>query len=202
MVIELINLLNIVKSLVNAKSTLDKNYFQQFIEPTWDAFSTIHQTYLKSFQEYRQLIDDEDADAEKLYEQIRQDIMYSLHLTNELKQLINHIPVHFLKTKQTYVADFAKALMGYFDYRNSVSSTLNVLSQYGPLNQLSRHEFYYFLNVRYALVRDLGRLASDWDETDIRTKTRNVIDQFALAQQSKYEQVANSYYQLRNKMLM
>ena len=49
MVTELISLLELVRSLVQRKSEIDKEYFENFIQPIWEKFDAVHKEYVRVF---------------------------------------------------------------------------------------------------------------------------------------------------------
>jgi len=107
---ELLGLLGILRELVSKKGELDKSYFENFIQPTWESFEKIHELYKTSFREYTNFIQKDDAQVDTLLEMIRRDFIYSQDLRVQLKNLAQIIPSSKFKTKERSLSDFLVAL--------------------------------------------------------------------------------------------
>jgi hypothetical protein len=113
---EIMGLLEIVRTLVSRKAELDKQYFDQFIQPMWDTFVRIHEDYKRSFKEYAKLASENTVPVKDLIAQINRDAVYTADLRSELRKLIKYLPASTLKTKSAYLSKFVETLIHYFRF--------------------------------------------------------------------------------------
>lgn len=185
---EIIGLIEMVRTLISRKAELDKQYYEQFIQPTWEAFVKVHEDYKNSFREYANSVSKEDFQVKTLVEQIQQDSVYTSDLRTELRKLIKNLPSAHMKTKQAYLSDFAEALIEYFGFEDALlmSVTFTNLMLMAAENPL-----------RHAAASSLVQKGEDWD----RVRTKVIFDQLTSILQCRYDKVAETYYRLRKELL-
>ncbi len=114
MIAEIIDLTQIFMNLASKKAELDERYFEQFVQPAWEAFEKVHQDYKSSFKKYTELLSEENAQLAPIIDQVRQDSIYTSDLRSEVRKLVKHLPSAKLKTKEMYLSNFAKSIDSYF----------------------------------------------------------------------------------------
>ncbi|HXQ33278.1 MAG TPA: hypothetical protein VN843_04575 [Anaerolineales bacterium] len=189
---ELLSLFEIARKLASRKAELDRNYFDEFIQPLWDKFVEIHNNYKTTFQEYTKLAtENNDGDISSIIEQIRQDSMYSEDLRNELRSMVNNVPSAFPKTSNQFLDQFLKALSGYFDLRAALKVNREkdeVEMLYTPL---------YSNAARYRVVVILSRKGSNPNKAEVL----KVLQETMQMLQANYKWASNSFYSLKNNLL-
>ncbi|MBZ0283119.1 MAG: hypothetical protein K8L97_20445 [Anaerolineae bacterium] len=119
MISDLIALITLVKGIRDRRRQLNREYFVDFITPTWDAFNRIHNDYLISFKEYAELICSEDFSVQSLLKRMQRDHVYSQNLRSDLLNLSSVLPMPSHNKKEgkpnISLARFILALREYFD---------------------------------------------------------------------------------------
>ena len=186
--IEIVGLIELVRTLVGRKAQLDKEYFENFVQPTWDAFVGIHENYKSSFREYAEFVPQNEQLPMTLVELITRDSIHTADLRSELRKLLKNLPSATAKTRQIYLSDFVKSLDMYFDIESNVNLSLAARSaEYGL----------EYNRVRFLALRNLGRMG----ENRNKAEEKEMFDQLVVILQIKYEKVADAYYRLRKELL-
>lgn len=184
---EIIELLSLLKGLVRAKADLEKDYFQTFLQPIWESFIRVHENYIETSKNYYQDIIGAEADPQSvLLEQIFQDSIYSRNLRIELEQLIKNAPLPLARADKRIFSDFISSISAYFKARYDFDK-----------------DNLRFLNLRYALARQIGRQreANNESSEEYKKRLKKQIDNFMLEQQDRYERVSMTFYQLKTQLL-
>lgn len=187
-VVEVLDLLKLVRELVGRKSELDRMYFEDFVQPIWDTFLEIHKNYKDSFQKYIDLLllgDDEKISAEELVSQLFQDSTYTADLRSELGNLIKNLPSSRFKARRDHLIDFLEAVVGYFDSKGKpIYRFAQQLHQYNP--------------PRYQAVIYISRKGDNF----LTEETIKMFEELLKVLQFRYGEVSNTYHQLRKVFLM
>src|SRR6266508_1693890 len=184
---ELIDLFEIARKLVSRKAELDKNYFDEFIQPLWNKFVEIHENYKATFQEYTRMAVDNSKDVSSIIERMHQDSLYSDDLRSELRSMVKNTPSAFPKTSNQYLDEFLTALSYYFELRASFKITQGndgVQKIYAPRMSNSARR-----RVMIKLSRE--GYSSNKDEVF------KVLQETMRMLQSNYEWVSKSFYSLK-----
>ncbi len=180
---ELIGLIDIAVKMVGRKSELDKEYFDQFVQPLWENFVKIHVEYKESFQKYIDFINSDDFQLESLKDMIRKDSIRTSDWRSELEKSIAHLPSsHLLNENKENLSDFVKAIHRYFIVRLT-SETV---------------EGKTIANLRYSAYIYLSRQGdSDIEKDKAIVKFNNISRHI----RQNYDAVADAYYKLKGKLL-
>ena len=188
---ELIDLLELARSLVSRKAELDKSHFEQFIEPVWDSFVRVHQDYKKSFREYAQVVFRENFSTEDLLERIRSDSINTADIRIELSKLIKYLPQEKPFSKDVLLSKFALKISEYFDAGLHTSGTGDATAVF------SNSEFTSANGARYRAIIYLSRKRNQLDFME----TIEFFQDLVIELQSRYEEVADAYYHLKKELL-
>ncbi len=198
---ELLSLGEIIRSLAQRRNELDKEYFENFIEPIWKSFSSIHNDYKEAFSRYQNSVwQDKSLDiVNKMIETITRDSALTSDLRSELRSLISNLPSAKMKVKVILLSNFTKSILDYFycyDEKDVYYLTL--------------------LNVRYSILAELKDIShlpafdSSFDlqsylDTDFEPRhsayLTKIIDDSIEHIQSHYKNVSDAYYRLRKELL-
>ena len=196
---EIISLIDLLRNLVDKKSDFDKEFFEQFVLPTWNTFEVIHQDYKVTLKEYTRLVSDENYQIDLLAEKVKNDIIYTQDLRSQLFRLLVYLPDAILKTREQYLSDFAESIINYFfpfgigimrsksDGKHSEIKPILNEYRYHPIDNFIRLSFFEFLS--------LNKGAID------RKEAKDILGKLSLNIQKRYDKVANAYYCLRKELL-
>jgi hypothetical protein len=178
---ELIQLMALATDVITKKSELDKTYFEQFIQPIWEAFNEIHDDYKSSFRKYLDYIAQDDYNVDLLLETIRNDSIDTSDLRSELRKLIEYLPSANLKARKETLKSFVEAIREYFDIRHTGGDlTTNGLR-----------------NIRWMGYLTLSRNKDD----SMRDSTAKLFDDLLRLIQAEFDKVADTYYSLKKEIL-
>ena len=178
MLTDVINLFELLRKLVQRKSELDKEYFENFIEPVWQTFKKVHENYRDSFIKYMKFLDNESIDVSKVREQLLQmldidSIQYS-DARRELKEMIENTPIDYPVIGNNLLLRFIDGITSYFS-----SVNLRSLRSYA-------HEIFSKISKDKSLEVE---------------KAKSIILNFQHYIQKKYKSVASIYYELKKSSL-
>jgi hypothetical protein len=207
MLTEIIELVEIARKLVSRKAELDKSYFEDFIQPAWEAFVKIHSDYMKSLREYADLVSQKDIPIEILTKKISQDSIYTRDLRTELHTLLEHMPSARLRVKEKHLRDFELSLINYFDDRSKFDAGRNSSDQAEEID-LAYDDTPAFIDTPYGLMQGIpvARMPlivflARKGEASNRQKAKDLFNRVALNLQDKYKEAADAYHQLRKTLL-
>ncbi len=186
--VEIVGLIELVRTLVGRKAELDKEYFENFVQPAWEAFVRIHENYKSSFREYAEFVPKNEQPSITLDELIRRDAIHAANLRSELGKMLKNLPSAAVKARQIYLSDYVKSMDRYFDIESTVNLSLTAKSS---LVDVGYNRLYLFA------LRNLGRMG----ENRNKEEERKMFDQLVVIIQIKYEKVADAYYRLRKELL-
>jgi hypothetical protein len=115
---EIISLLELARNLANRKTQIDKEYFENFVEPLWDTFVKVHEDYKKSIDEYSEMLANKNIKISAIMEKIQKDSLFTSDLRAGLYTLIEHVPSPYSKSHLGYLSDFTNDIISYLTYRN------------------------------------------------------------------------------------
>ncbi len=177
MISETLGLFELLRTLVQRKSELDKEYFENFVQPIWLTFDTVHDNYVNSFLKCKNYLEGDDPQIEKSYESLikileNDSIIYS-DSRQELEKMIKYLPSGVGKVKEQLLSEFIKAIYNYF-------------ADYG------------MKSLRDMMVLTLYRL----NKSDIDPKRAEYVVSTMLEYiQPNYKEVADKYYRLKKGLL-
>jgi hypothetical protein len=189
---ELINLLELTRNLASRKSQLNKEYFENFIEPIWDAFIKVHDNYIKSMKEYYDLLSDESVKITTLINKIENDSLFTINLRAELYSLVENGSPPISKTNRVRFSDFTEKILRYLTYRNLYEST-------GENDYRAREEVakkFPFMGIQHIRIPIVVYLLRKGDATN-REDAQEMIRRITLELQLLHESVSNSYRKLQ-----
>ena len=192
-------LIKTLKDLAEQKGKLDKAYFENFVQPIWEAFIKVHEDYKESFREYARLVSEENIEVEVLLQRIREDSMYTADLRSELGKLMQYIPSSPLSVKEHYINDFIQSLQRYFAVEistNKSRKTVGFAMEY--LDQVPTNL------PRYKTIIHLSKMQNRMmgEESNLEIgKAMEIFEGMINYLQDAYEQVAGAYYMVRQKLL-
>lgn len=140
------------KDILDIKSNLDKEKYNNYILPIWEAFKLVHKDYKESFIKYAERVEDGKS-LDDLIIEIQQDSVYSQDLRDELSNIINVLTEEELKNEKLSL--FLRGIRSYL-YENSSFTIDNGM---GPI-----FLFYTKLNcneIRRTLIAKLSALNAD-----------------------------------------
>lgn len=197
---ELLSLLEVTRKLASRKAELDKEYFENFVEPIWNAFNKVHESYKESFKDYLDLLAKDDHTIQALIQKISEDSIFTDDVRNELRSLLEHIPSIRFKTKAEYLANFIQAIITYLGAHSSATGRVSVGRDLavGGLDAVDRSVVLGISQrIRVPLVAYLSRKRENTD----RERAKQVFKTLALEIQSAHSKVSDSYYLLRKALL-
>jgi len=162
-VTDLVTLVETARKMVARKGELDRAYFEDFVQPVWDAFVKVHEDYKKSFREYAELLAKPDCTKAQLIERVRSDSIYTEDLRGELGLLFFHLGTG-RRSKVGILQPLARAMSFYFSDLGRLGIEKMVVPRFGNIE-------------RYELVTILSRME---DSDDGRRKAGTYIERAAL----------------------
>lgn len=198
---EMISMIELLRGLAQRKNELDKEYFENFITPIWNAFNVIHNNYKETFQEYIKVAKSEDDNVDSLMTRVREDSIYTANMRAELGSLIRHTPIPAQKALEGKLLTFFYFLNYYFS-NQEIFVTADENSFLKIAKEISAHN-----RPRYNIIISLARknqvLIADphrypypklMPEADWLTDILGSL-------QYKYREVSNAYFDLRKEIL-
>jgi hypothetical protein len=183
-----------------------KEFFNDFVEPAYSQFKSVHEDYLKSFQRYRELIkhSNEPLSLEhKVIAEIRQDHINTRNIRQELLNVSEVIDNqfqgdYFEKYRQKSRKSQSEPEFGFAD---AVLKYL-LLGTNSNENLLDGEEMYPGNAPRLNAVKNLrGIFSKEWDEkTKIKesiAKLNDVLENI----QAEYDTVNKQYLKLKTYLL-
>jgi hypothetical protein len=203
---EIINLIDLIRNLLGRKAELDKNYFEQFIKPTWEIFDLIHADYMKSLREYTEMLLNENNEIEMIIRKIGQDSIYTASMRTELYTMIQNLPDSHLKTKEKYLLDFVASIIEYFLNRDVVVSkkdkeVLELFYDHNTAVMRSKSGISIFASPEQWVRRALMIYLKKKGVRNNREDTGAFFDYVALSLQMKYKKIALRYNRLKTDLL-
>ena len=183
MVTDVITLLELVRSLIQRKSELDKEYFEDFIKPVWLKFDRVHSKYIEAFSECKNYLESQNFQDEFDEYEIIKPVLKILNKSSlmnsesrvELNKLIQNLPTQSHGTpREKLLSDFIETLFSYFttpelkSLRKVLEDNLYILKKSHKLNKENA------LQIIEVMIKHIKQ---------------------------HYEDVADKYYQLRKELL-
>lgn len=167
--------------LVKTDKERRKALFDQFVEPVFVQFEKVHQDYLASFKQYRDLLAKPDADRPAIIETIRRDHLFTADQRTKLKALARG-------ADDTVVASFVRYIHLYLTSPDFYGTK--------PGDPAYRECVYPSQRWRQGLLRELeaGKVASTQD-------VLRLLDQLIRQMQEVYGFVTTSYGKLKKDLL-
>ena len=182
MLLELIDkLIDRTVQLVKTDKEHRKELFERFVEPVFAQFEKVHQDYLASFKQYRDLLAKPDADRATIIETICRDHLFTADQRNKLKALARG-------ADDTALASFVRYIHLYLTSPDFYGTT--------PGDPAYREYVYPSQRWRQGLLRGL--------ETGPAPTTPEVLallDRLVRQMQEVYGFVVGSYGKLKKELL-
>jgi hypothetical protein len=167
--------------LVKTDKEHRKELFERFVDPVFAQFEKVHQDYLASFKQYRDLLAQPNADRPAIIETIRRDHLFTADQRTKLKALARG-------AEDTTVASFVRYIHLYLTSPDFYGTQ--------PGDPAYRDCVYPSQRWRQGLLRDLeaGTGASTQD-------VLRLLDQLVRQMQEVYGFVVGSYGKLKQDLL-
>jgi len=210
MVAEILDLLNLLKGLVNSKAELDSKYFDNFIKPVWESFEKTHKNYKTTFEEYYEMVTKDDFHLKSLLRKIERDDLLSEDLRGELGSMVNNLPPSRMKAKYEIMAEYINAIKDYFDYQDFLNNS--AFEKDSNKLVFRSGDVQYELQDRPSGIRDIfpfiAYIARDVF-SEYLTENKNLskpniqktIKYITQEIQNRYVRVANAYQALKRELL-
>jgi hypothetical protein len=208
----IIELLELLRSLVQRKGELDEKYFNNFILPAWEAFEKVPNNYKASLAEYTRILSDRNLQVSSLIDKIMHDSIQTADLRSQLYHISKNLPgpmrsiadaspiYNFVHEIDLYFAAFESYLpmVDYYndDWRQEWLSSPDLVEKTWktdanePLMSVSYANFPRGVLSSY-LIRYKG---------NEKSATR-IINEILLVLQNGYARVFAEYNNLRKKLL-
>ena len=200
---EILSLLEIVKNIASHKAELDKRYFEQFIQPAWEAFTKVHETYKQLFREHVDFVSKDDYNSNALIERAKRDYIYMTDLRVTLVEIVENFPSSKLKTREQYLSDFIRSVLHYFDVGIKVSvekTGKNIEFCLEPHNFDLERKGKYWIDSSHQYIMGMI-IGLQQINSKNKKETIRLLDDVAILFQSRYEEVATAYHILRTDLL-
>ncbi len=206
----IIELLDILRSLIGRKAELDEKFFHDFVEPAWKAFEKVHNDYKESFSEYAKVLSDGNFQESSLIDKIKRDSILTMDLRSELFSMVSNLPKpYFSLPKANTLESFIRAITAYlrFEYvyptvgpDNWRQDWLSMPERVGDFWKTDDNEpllpKQFLANVpRGMLTSYLIRNAGN------KNSVNRIINHILSQLQEGYSEVATEYHEVRKKML-
>ncbi len=188
-IMELMALVETLRNLAQRKSELDKEQFENFVQPIWEAFEKVHENYKTCFNEYVDYLSKEDFDVDKLIEKIKLDSINSLDLRNNLYSLIEHLPEPLSDSTSHVRRWFILSLLKYFDTRSSLE-----MAHDKATNRLTFKVDGLPNKIRFNILIQLSRRKENHELRRALTETLKAL-------QYHYGEVVYYYHDIKKNML-
>ncbi len=221
MITDILELIKLAREILEKKRVLDKEYFNNFVEPVWVMFQKIHADYKNSFLSYSELFADSGGDLNLLIKKIHQDIIYLGDVRHELYLLASILRASKLSKMNIPIEEFVEEISNYFDSIRKID--LNQQEKdthflfyedkdrrmYSRLDEINKYEKETkFGKIMYGVVPKDNRLRygvmihilRNKHELDVEelNKFFNII---VTELQRRYSNVSDAYYEIRAKYL-
>jgi hypothetical protein len=207
--VELKNLLELLRTLVNSKAELDKKYLDNFITPVWVSFEKSHKDYKASFEKYDNMLAEKDFRLRDFIDKVEQDEILSSDLRHELGNMIQNLPSSQMKVKADILAEFVNAIKDYFDYQNFLASKGFNLESKGVIFRSEKVEYTLqkspskFAN--FFIPKILGRTElNDYLLSNKKLSKKNIriVIRYIMQEiQNRYDLVSKAYFLLKKELL-
>lgn len=114
MISDITSVLSLLNDLLTRKSEINREYFENFIEPIWSIFTQIHEDYKESLHRYRNLLLRGENPVDVLH-QINFDSCLAEDLRVRLAESMSSISSQKSTIKEAVIYDFASYILDYFD---------------------------------------------------------------------------------------
>jgi len=170
---------------------VSRSLFDEFVEPVYLQFETVHSAYLESFRRYRSVIkntENLDTDASDLLDQIRTDSLFTADQRERIR-------VFLAVSGSPLVGDFVSSIQGYLDR--------NLSDLVGSNGSGDTGLSVAFSNVwRQSLLEVIQRImAKALSDEEKRDKCILELDRIVAELQESHATVSAAYTQLRHKLL-
>ena len=193
---ELINLIELTRILVSRKSQLDKEYFDNFVEPIWVAFVKVHDDYMNSMKEYYDFLSDENTKISVIISKIENDSLFTTNLRGELYSLIENIAHPTSKKQHSHLSDFTNDILCYLTYRNLFESTNDDENS----TRKAFTERFPFMGLQFIRIPIVVYLSRKGDETN-RDNAKEILQHITRELQFMHKDISDSYQRLRKKLI-
>lgn len=206
MINEILTLVELLRGLAQRKNELDKEYFLNFIQPSWELFCDIHKRYKETFANHQNLILQSDDESfietfDEFLETLNRDLTLSSDLRNELGSLIKHLPSSGIKTKETHLSNFINSISDYFRSNGKegmYKETQELRSIRGIIHStLARLKHV----VSKTVSKDELKVNIMKEKKEMIVKIKKVFENSIKQIQFRYSKVADAYYQLKKELL-
>jgi hypothetical protein len=113
-----LNIVDLLKQLVEARSKTDRQYVEDFLDPLWHAFIRVHEDYKDSFAKYRLIISPvglaDNKSADDLLTQMQEDSVGSQDIRSDLQSILKHLPSPGKGARNHSIHRFGQAILDYF----------------------------------------------------------------------------------------
>ncbi len=112
------DLRKLIPEIASQKMTLDKEFFENLIQPTWNGFKIIHEDYKSTFDRFSALLQKsefDDSALDSLFKTKKEYWTFSSELKNELEELTKTLSLSETTLRERLLLDFIKALDTYFE---------------------------------------------------------------------------------------
>ncbi|KAF5419947.1 MAG: hypothetical protein C5S44_09740 [Candidatus Methanocomedens sp.] len=186
MIIELVDkLLDRCIQLIKHSQEIRRNLLDDFVDPVFSEFESVHKNYLESFQKYRDIIKSSDNTI-SVARQIEEDHLFTEGQRGKLIELSNF-------SEEPVVGSFVTAIRSYL-----IGKEENIVGDY--YCNLPRRGL-------LAIIKPRGRFPHRPAESEEEKEEKRevVLYQFDLLvkeMQSRYLRVTSEYMKLKRKLLM
>ena len=189
LITEVVTFLDTLRGLAQRKSELDREYFKDFLEPTWEMFNRVHAAYLSSLKEYNDLLSKEDVDLNALLTKITLDTEHLANIRVELFKLVKYMPSGAVYRREVDV--FKGRISRYFELAGFFINRESGYIFIGRDRDFGRSDY---SPIRIPLII---RISRKQDLEDARHVIRGIRNKL----QSNYSEAADTFYQLKGATL-
>ncbi len=196
-VLEIVQLFDILRNAVSQKKELDRQYFENFVEPIWALFNKVHDNYKTTFREYSEIVSEKDFDPEKLVDRIRRDSIHTNDIRTSLNGLVSQIPHpplnNGLGEAKDYLDSFLNGLWQYFRAKRIITASLDKHEDKLTIAQEKLIHMPFDNKYRFKVILNLTRKGREMTSKD----ATEMFDEIVEVMQFRYGLVAKDYYALR-----
>ena len=214
---DILEIIELIKLLRNTGK--GGEYFQQFIKPIWENFCNVHQDYKNSIQKYIDIIETRNYNIDRLIKLIHWDSVFTSDLRSELNSSLKYLPPIKLKKKNEKIEKFSEAVLNYFEFHRGLLVSYNTKSGIDamiikppPGPDATQREINLGLNMaRFKMISHISLSKHEYEVSSKKKSiyanddfNRYIVKQFELILkdlQTRYDEVAVSYYSLRETIL-
>ncbi len=182
MIIDLVDkLLDRCLELARYNQEVRINLYDNYVNPTYSQFEIVHNNYLESFKNYRELIksSDEDTDIKSsIIDKIQEDSLFTSNLRTKLFELSK-------LCREPVIGEFVNAILHYTTY---------VIGKNQPNSNA----------IRFTLIDELESIFYSSTKIDEikKDKALHVLDSKIKDLQFRYSKVTKEYLQLKKTLLI